>query len=801
MKSIRYILSTLLLSILYGATYSQSNASYFYYYKGQKHLLQVDRTAIALSTTGTDVREIIGSSFDNVTDKLSEITEDLSYGRSITGGPQTKERKAMKTYYVEVNTSSYRDENSYKQKIADYRNLPGIIMASPCFNTEEGTRIGLSNNFYVKLKNEQDTDVLYEQAEKMHIQIIGYNTFMPKWIILSCGKSSKLNALEAANFLYETGLVESAEPVFIMHDLLTSISMKNQHTGQVKNSFQKNKLKAAALPVSETCLASDMLLSNDTFFNDQWGLQNTGQNNGKSGIDINAVKAWQITAGVSSIKTAIVDAGFEMNHPDLKSNVIGAGFDMTTGTSPAKVYNAHGTCVAGIVGAVQNNGIGVSGVAPRSGLLSISVDIQNVTTDVLANGINWAWQNGADVINCSWRTDIPSEMLDAAIINALTKGRGGKGTVVVFASGNNNSPTSNYPCNSHPLILNVGGVDRCGVRSGRVNFISQSCDPWCAYLENEDASAYGTTLDVVAPGSGISTTDLYGDAAKNLPEFNPNNYTDDCNVENYSDQSYTRTFFGTSSSAPYVAGVAALVLSVNPTLTVKQVNDIIEKSAQKIRPDVYNYTLTSGRPNGIWNEQVGYGLVSAYEAVLLANACPVNLSITGNVTAPNIDSRQASGKITAYNTIYTGATGNYHAGEEVRMSPGFKAVNGSTFKAYINGCDNNSSQQIETIADTDIPVFTKHSKLNEIIETEDEFNEANFHLFPNPSSGIVTLVTGKIDSGTLEINDMQGHNLIRLNLQKDTYSYVLNLSSYARGVYIFHLFMKERVVTQKLILN
>lgn len=74
-------------------------------------------------------------------------------------------------------------------------------------------------------------------------------------------------------------------------------------------------------------------------------------------------------------------------------------------------------------------------------------------------------------------------------------------------------------------------------------------------------------------------------------------------------------FNGTSAACPFVAGVAALVLSVNPNLTQKQVKDIIEQTAQKIRPDLYDYNTYATRPNGTWNIQIGYGLVDAYAAV------------------------------------------------------------------------------------------------------------------------------------------------------------------------------------------
>ena len=187
-----------------------------------------------------------------------------------------------------------------------------------------------------------------------------------------------------------------------------------------------------------------------------------------------------------------------------------------------------------------------------------------------ADGINWAWQNGADIISNSWGSGVPYQIIDDAINNALQNGRNGKGTIIVFATGNNNGSV-NYPANSNANILSVGAITSTGTRSSFSN--------------------YGSQLDVVAPGSNILSTTL---------------------------NNGTTSFDGTSMATPHVAGVCALVLAVNPCLTVQQVRDIIEQTSQKVGG--YSYTSTAGRPNGTWNSQMGYGLVDAYAAVQMAQS-------------------------------------------------------------------------------------------------------------------------------------------------------------------------------------
>lgn len=285
-------------------------------------------------------------------------------------------------------------------------------------------------------------------------------------------------------------------------------------------------------------------------------------------------------------KIAIHDNGTLLTHTDLVANLSPLSFNVDTGTSPSVLSTQqpdHGTFVAGICGAAQNNNLGITGVAPNSTLISISNPSgYNALTycEKQALGINWAWNTpvNADIINCSWGIHLASPVynsavLETAINNATTLGRVGKGCIVVFASGND-AYGMRYPANNPNLnLLTVGAITPTG--------------------EKPFFSAFGNTLDLVAPGVCITSTAANGAITEDE---------------------------GTSFAAPHVAGVAALMLSVNPCLTRQQVYDIIEQTAQKVNNTVspFTYNLTAGRPNGAWSNKVGYGLLDAYAAVKMA---------------------------------------------------------------------------------------------------------------------------------------------------------------------------------------
>jgi subtilisin family serine protease len=736
MNILNYKISLLLLMLPFLNSYGQSDSKYFYYYQGKKVSLEPDRQTIAISWEGDFNSARVTSLTASKKGKLSSIIEDHTGNNVVSVDQKALLSKNLKTYYFEVSSNLTNTPTDYERQIASYKSEPNVIMASPCFKFHDGKKMGLTNNLYVKLKSTADLELLYEQATKMNLEILGYNEFMPLWFTLSCGKSTKVNALTAANALHETGLFESAEPAFMYHDLSAS---------------------------------------NDPYFPNQWGLKNTGQyGSAYAGIDIKAVQAWTITSGAPSIKVAIYDHGFEMNHPDLMSNTHGSGYDANTGTSPSLVRGSHGTACAGIVGAVRDNNLGVSGVAPNAKLISISINLTfGDTPQSLANGFNWAWQNGADVISNSWGGYAPSGIIDNAITNTLTNGRGGKGTVIVFAAGNENNTNIRYPGNSNSKILLVGALSPCGERKN-----PGSCD-----IENW-GSCYGTQLDIMAPGVKIPTTDRQGAAG-------------------YVPSDYTLTFNGTSSACPYVAGVVALVLSANPDLTVTQVTDIIEKTAQKTRTDLYSYSTTAGRFNGTWNNQMGYGLINAYEAVSLASTmnCPVDLTITTDVVAPTIETKKASNSITAMNVINSGAQAIYHAGKSVKLLSGFKSNQGATFKGYIEGCATASSEaRIANSSDGD-------DDYNDISSTTEETVNAERNTIavsPNPSSGNISIQTifPENKKGRIVIYDMFGNKVYETSAnEKASESYEINLSNNPAGIYMVHLQTENTVVQTKFILR
>ena len=423
-----------------------------------------------------------------------------------------------------------------KKDITMTLSYPNIL---PVFLTENGEEIYLGVIFYVKLHKEEDLPLLEKLAEEYNVNIVGHNSYMPLWYTLLCDKDSHGNALTIANEFYETGLFEHSEPD-LMHAYYTTSN-------------------------------------NNPLYNTQWGLNNTGQNNGTPGIDIKLEQAKAITQGDKNIVVAIIDHGIDLTHPDL-TNTYTHNYDTETGVSYSVLRGPHGTACAGIIGA-QDNNIGIIGIAPKCPLMSISNNLI-VSTDVsqkLADGFNFAWTHSASIISNSWHSPVSHAILEDAIQTALTKGRNGLGCVVVFAAGNNNTSRVSYPARAIPNIITVGAINPRGERKSKSSYDGEN---W--------GSNYGTELDVVAPGIFIATTDL-------------------TNTRGYSSTDYTTNFNGTSSACPHVAGIAALILSVNPTLSVNQVENIITSTAQKIGS--YHYD-----DNGK-NEEMGYGLCNAYTAI------------------------------------------------------------------------------------------------------------------------------------------------------------------------------------------
>lgn len=304
---------------------------------------------------------------------------------------------------------------------------------------------------------------------------------------------------------------------------------------------------------------------------------------------IQAHLAWDITKGDPNIKIAIVDNAVWVDHPDLADKIV-AQYDVIYGTNnanPPSSGNAdlwsHGTHVAGLVGASTNNNLGVASIGYNVSLIAVkasSNDPESLSSGF--PGIQWAANHGANVINMSWGGPGFSQT-NQNLINSIAN----SGVVLIAAAGNENTSASHYP-SAYQNVISVASVDWNDVKS--------------------DFSNFSSTVDVSAPG-GIGSPGPQGLLSTT---FSNNSL------------GYYDAYTGTSMASPVVAGIAGLILSINPELTPAEVEEILESTSVDISELNPNYTTT-----------LGAGRVNAYQAVLNTPFAPTaNFSTPVDVITP-----------------------------------------------------------------------------------------------------------------------------------------------------------------------
>jgi len=345
----------------------------------------------------------------------------------------------------------------------------------------------------------------------------------------------------AAQYARMSGLVKYAEPNY-------EIKLDEPTKFSTSDALLRESDATAVMP-------------NDPKFNEQWALSNSGQNGGKANADVAALKAWLKTQGSSDVVVAVLDSGVDYKHTDLAANMwfrpdsvpqyrddeLGTfndahGFNAADNLSDPMDENGHGTHCSGIIGAEGDNDEGIAGINWKVKIMPLkfmgrggfgttkdAIESINYAIDRKRNGVN------VRVINASWGSTIYSKALEDAI-----RAAGEEGILFVAAAGNNgssNDRSPHYPSNYDlPNVISVAALDRNDNLASFSNFGVK-------------------TVHIAAPGREILSTWLGDDY---------------------------REASGTSMAAPYVAGVAGLILASEPKLSVEKLRERVLKSVDKL---------------------------------------------------------------------------------------------------------------------------------------------------------------------------------------------------------------------------
>lgn len=354
-------------------------------------------------------------------------------------------------------------------------------------------------------------------------------------------------------------------------------------TGSARKSVRASKLNPDPNAVARTKEIASTLSIKDPTFMEQWHLHNTIQ----VGHDLNVTGLWLEGITGRGVISAIVDDGLDMNSKDLKDNYYAKGSydfnDKSDEPKPRLYDDKHGTRCAGEVAAVKNDVCGV-GVAYDSKVAGVRILSKPVTDEDEAVAINYGFQE-TSIYSCSWgpmddgkTMDAPGVLIQRAMVNGIQKGRGGKGSVYIFAAGNGAASDDNCNFDGYTnsiYSITVGSVDR----EDNHPYYSESCSAQMVVTYSSGSNGAIHTTDV-----GKDTcTDRHG---------------------------------GTSAAGPLVVGIVALVLSVRPDLTWRDIQHLMVQTAVPVDKDPGDLQDTASGKK--FSHDFGYGKVDAYSLVHLA---------------------------------------------------------------------------------------------------------------------------------------------------------------------------------------
>lgn len=609
---------------------AQSTATKYYYCDGTINEIKISTTSLLVY-------------FDKT--KISH--EDIMVLYNIQKEVLLNQQKRDSLFAFVVNVGN----GNYEAAIATLKSKTYVVDVEPVIG--ENGRVLVSNRLYVQLKTLADTNILKSMAQQTMTKYDGAlfvnNEYEFYLFGLSTNKTT-YNTLELSEICGETGLFEEVEPGFIY-----SIWYNNPDR-------------------SNGIAPTDNYISNQWSITDLYGIWNEGLRG-------------------SGVKIALLDDGVDTSHYEFDS----LSFTSVDGyygylTYPATIYGEHGTEMAGVIFSDHNNG-DIAGIAPKANLLDISLfdtRFQDLySNDILLDEyflINvissffYALLDTADIILCPWDyvhyyeiEPSNSGVLRNAIEYVSLNGRNGKGSIIIFAAGNEDGETQSikYPAYLYNDAIVVGASTY--------------------YHERYIGACYGSQLDIVAPGENIYTT-------KCNRGFNP---------------SITQ-IGGTGIASAHVAGVVALMLSANPNLTRSQVDWILKHTTYK-SPD-YTFGTFANHPDGTWNEELGYGEINSARAIELSKyfSTTPNLVIKDTINDNGIE---LSPYMSIFNSPSIVAKDASNTNIVTTLEPG------NSYK--INVTVHNYSQSDIAVAPADVKLYY-HTYMESFTGTDNLFWKSSF---------------------------------------------------------------------------